>query len=131
MSSLNKMSMRDAMNALGVFAMQEPTPDKVQQVFRRLSLKYHPDKGGDPVKFNRLVEARRVVLSDWDLAIAMHQQDQCRKAEELQHEAEKEANHAIGNATISDKVARVVMSMDAFNVVFNGNTNINANRNKA
>jgi DnaJ-class molecular chaperone len=139
------MSMRDAMNALGVFAMQEPTPDKVQQVFRRLSLKYHPDKGGDPVKFNRLVEARRVVLSDWDLAIAMHQQDQCRKAEELrratdQREAERKvkrsnerdgAGRVIGDETISDKVARVTMCMDAFNVVFNGNTNINANRNKA
>lgn len=110
---METMTVKDAMQALGVFAMQEPTPDKINQVFRRLSLKYHPDKGGDPVKFNRVVEARRVVLSAWDCVMALHKQEQQRRAE-----ATKNKEAALGDKTVADKAARVAVTLDAFRDLF-------------
>lgn len=104
------MTVKDAMRALGVFAMREPTPDKVQAVFKRLCLRHHPDKGGDPEKLKRVVAARQVVLSSWDVVAELHRQHWEKKAENVRG--------AIGNESISDKVARVTMFMDAFNTMF-------------
>jgi curved DNA-binding protein CbpA len=39
------------------------SPDDIDKAFRRLSLKYHPDHGGDPGQFKQLNEAY-AVLSD-------------------------------------------------------------------
>ena len=110
---MEQMTTKDAMIALGIFAMQEPTPDKVNQVFRRLSLKHHPDKGGDPVKFNRVVEARRVVLSDWDHTIVMHKQEQQRRAEAM-----KNREASLGDKTVAEKAARVTVNLEAFRDLF-------------
>ena len=34
---------------------------EIKKQFRKLSMKHHPDRGGDPVKFNSILEAYRIV----------------------------------------------------------------------
>lgn len=36
-------------------------PQEVEQRFRRLAHRFHPDRGGDPVVFRQLLEAREVL----------------------------------------------------------------------
>jgi hypothetical protein len=38
-------------------------PAAVKRQFRKLALEHHPDKGGDAVKFKRLVRAKQAVLA--------------------------------------------------------------------
>lgn len=102
------MTVKDAMRALGVFAMREPTPDKVQTVFRRLCLRHHPDKGGDRAKLERVVEARRVALSSWDAVAALHRQ----------HWEKKAQAEAVRGDSVASRVARTVIDMSAFDSLF-------------
>ena len=42
---------------LGILPGLRPTRAAVEDIYRRLRSQYHPDKGGDPVKFHELQEA--------------------------------------------------------------------------
>uniref|UniRef100_A0A7S1XTA5 J domain-containing protein n=1 Tax=Phaeomonas parva TaxID=124430 RepID=A0A7S1XTA5_9STRA len=48
-------------DALGV--TRDATPEVIKRAYRRLAMKHHPDKGGDPEKFKEIGEAYEV-LSD-------------------------------------------------------------------
>lgn len=50
----------DAYKLLGCTAQH--TIDDVKNQFKRLALVYHPDKGGDPVVFNNIVESFKMVF---------------------------------------------------------------------
>jgi len=57
----NKISLGEAVKVLG---LKVGTQDEILSQFRKLVLKYHPDKGGDPVEFNRVVRARATCEED-------------------------------------------------------------------
>lgn len=55
-----KESLLDAYDILGV--SPDDDLDLVKDIFRRKSMRYHPDKGGDEVKFKRLNTAYELVM---------------------------------------------------------------------
>lgn len=42
---------------------QQATTDEIKRAFKKLAVKYHPDRGGDPDKFKE-INAAHEVLSD-------------------------------------------------------------------
>ena len=50
---------RDYYEVLGV--TKNASPDEIKKAFRRLAVKYHPDRGGDEVKFKEVNEAYEVL----------------------------------------------------------------------
>jgi len=55
------MNDRSARALLGV--SPSATTGQIKRAYRRLALECHPDCGGDPTAFQRLVEAQRVLLT--------------------------------------------------------------------
>lgn len=53
------MSKRDYYEVLGV--SKSASADEIKKAFRRLAVKFHPDKGGDEVKFKEINEAYEVL----------------------------------------------------------------------
>ena len=57
-----KESLLDAYDVLGV-SPDDPV-DLIKDVFRRKSMYYHPDKGGDEMKFKRLNSAYELIMKN-------------------------------------------------------------------
>ena len=55
---------RDWSLVLGLAELLAPTADDVQQAYRRLAAKHHPDRGGDPVAMAELNQARDEALKE-------------------------------------------------------------------
>ncbi len=45
----------DYYNTLGI--TNNATPDEIKKAYRKLAMQHHPDKGGDPEKFQKITEA--------------------------------------------------------------------------
>lgn len=43
---------------------KEATPDEIRKAYKKLAVKYHPDKGGDEAKFKEITEAADVLLDE-------------------------------------------------------------------
>lgn len=55
---------RDWSIVLGLAELLAPTADDVQQAYRRLAAKHHPDRGGDPAAMAELNQARDEALRE-------------------------------------------------------------------
>lgn len=55
------MNERSARALLGV--SQSATTGQIKRAYRRLALETHPDRGGEPADFQRLVDAQATLLS--------------------------------------------------------------------
>ena len=58
---VSRMNDRSARALLGVSL--SATTGQIKRAYRRLALELHPDRGGDPAAFQRLVEAQQVLLA--------------------------------------------------------------------
>ena len=58
---VSKMNERSARAMLGVSL--SATTGQIKRAYRRLALELHPDRGGDPAAFQRLVEAQSFLLA--------------------------------------------------------------------
>ena len=67
---LNKMTLAEALEIFGFTAGNTITKRFIMYKFRKLALQHHPDKGGDAKKLSKVVEAKKVLLRDFD-SIAM------------------------------------------------------------
>lgn len=54
-----KMSLDEAYRFMGL--SPDSTPEEVKHKYRKLSIKYHPDRGGDPEQMKKLNVAREVI----------------------------------------------------------------------
>ena len=59
-TSARRESILDAYDTLG--AGPDDPVELIKDVYRRKSMYYHPDKGGDPEKFKRLTAAYELIL---------------------------------------------------------------------
>jgi len=64
---LNKMLIGEALQIFDFEFGCNITKKMIMQKFRALSLKHHPDKGGDAKIFSKVVEAKEVLLRDFDM----------------------------------------------------------------
>ncbi len=58
--SVGDVDRAEAARELGVAS--QATPIDVERAFRRAARSHHPDLGGDPRRFHRVIEARAVLL---------------------------------------------------------------------
>jgi len=63
---LNKMSLNEALQIFDFEFGCKITKKVIIQKFRKLSLKHHPDKGGDAKKFSKVVEAKSILIRDFE-----------------------------------------------------------------
>ena len=64
---LNKTTINEALFVFGFSIGSVITKDVIMKKFRKLSLKHHPDKGGDARIFAKIAEAKEVLLRDFEV----------------------------------------------------------------
>ena len=63
---LNKTTICEALEAFGFKSGCSITKEIIAKKFRELALQHHPDKGGDAKKLSKIVEAKEVLLRDFE-----------------------------------------------------------------
>ena len=66
---LNKTTICEALDAFGFKSGCNITKEIITKKFRELALKHHPDKGGDAKKLSKIVEAKEVLLRDFESVV--------------------------------------------------------------
>jgi DnaJ family protein A protein 2 len=54
----------EALKILGLDKVENLSPEDVKKVYRVLAIKHHPDKGGNPEEFKKLVLAYKSIMHD-------------------------------------------------------------------
>ena len=63
---LNKMTIGEALFTFDFTSGSKITKKIIMKKFRQLSLRHHPDKGGDAKKFSKVVEAKEILMRDFE-----------------------------------------------------------------
>lgn len=64
---LNKTTISEALFIFGFSIDSVITKDIIMKKFRKLSLKHHPDKGGDARIFAKVAEAKEILIRDFEV----------------------------------------------------------------